>query len=79
MTSVIQQSLNKHAPLRKVKTRSKPVPTIPWFNKEIEEKKKEKNKYLQLFYKFGDVKDKFKSQKMNNELNHMKEKSRKQY
>lgn len=79
LTGAIQQSLNQHAPLKEMKVRSKKTSTIPWFNKEIEDKKEEKNNCLKLFHKFGDQKDKYKAQHINNVLTHLKEKSKKKY
>ena len=79
LIGAIQQSLNQHAPLKEFNVKSKKTSTIPWFNKQIEDKKEEKNNYLKLFYKFGLPKDKYKAQQMNNELTHLKEKSKKKY
>ena len=79
LMNALLQATDKHAPLRETKEKENKKPSIPWFNKEIEEKKREKNNLLKLFYAFGDPKDKRNAKKINNELNHLKENSKKLY
>ena len=78
LTEAIQCATNQHAPMIEVKERNKEK-NIPWFNKEIAAKKEEKNKLLKLYYLLRDPSDKAKARKLNNEINHMKEKKKKAY
>ena len=79
LTRAIQQALNKHAPLQERKVKPRKEQTIPWFDKEISEKKIEKNNLLKLYYLLGDPTDKANARKLNNEITHLKEKKKKVY
>ena len=48
-TEIIQQAMDKHAPMREVKVKNK-SPKIPWMTHELNQKKEDKNKLLELHY-----------------------------
>ena len=79
LTEAIQKALNQHAPLKEMKEKVKQKGTIPWFNQEIKDKKDEKNNLLKLYYLMGDLNDKAKAKKLNNDITHLKQKKKKAY
>ena len=78
LTNSIQIATNHHAPLKEMRNKSKPK-KIPWFDKEIEEIKQEKNSYLKLFQMLRDPKDRAKAKILNIKLTRLKERRKKSY
>ena len=79
LTEILQQATDEHAPMKSMKERPKTATTIPWYDKEIQELKKEKNQYLQLFYLLRNQRDKERAKILNNKLTHLKGKKKKFY
>ena len=71
--------MDEHAPMKPMKVRTQQEIKIPWYDKEIENLKNEKNKYLKLFYLYRKRSDKEQSKRINKKLTHLKEKRKKTY
>ena len=78
LLEIIQQTSNKHAPIKEMNLKFK-EPKIPWFNQEIIDKIKLKNQVLHDWHQYGLHEDKKLLKKMKNEINHLKTKLKKEY
>ena len=75
---IIQQVSEKHAPTKEIKLKYK-EPKIPWYNQEVRDKIKLKNKILHDWHNYGLDEDKKALKKIKNEINHLKTKLKKEY